>query len=69
MITFEVRDMSCGHCVAAITQAVKTADQAATIEVDLTSKRVRIEPAAAGVQALRSAIEEAGYTPVLLEAV
>ena len=64
MVTFEVRDMSCGHCVSAITQAVKAADRDAKVEIDLDTKRVAIEPAQADVQALREAIEDAGYTPV-----
>jgi len=64
MVTFEVRDMSCGHCVSAITQAVKAADRDAKVEIDLDTKRVAIEPAHADVQALREAIEDAGYTPV-----
>lgn len=68
MITFDVQDMSCGHCVASITQAVKEADPGATVEVDLSAKRVRIEPARSDAPALQGAIAEAGYTPVLLEA-
>ena len=64
MVTFEVKDMTCGHCVSAITQAVKSADRDAKVEVDLAAKRVAIEPVHAGVQALREAIEDAGYTPV-----
>jgi copper chaperone len=64
MITFQVDDMSCGHCVAAITRAVKEADRDAQVQVDLDAHRVSIEPVAAGAQALAEAIREAGYTPV-----
>ena len=64
MITFEVGDMSCGHCVAAITEAVKSVDPAARVEVDLAARAVRIEPAGADASALADAIREAGYTPV-----
>jgi copper chaperone len=64
MITFQVDDMSCGHCVAAITRAVKEADPDAQVQVDLGSHRVSIEPGAADAQALADAIREAGYTPV-----
>ena len=64
MITFQVDDMSCGHCVAAITRAVKDADREAQVQVDLGSHRVRIEPVAADAQALADAIRDAGYTPV-----
>ncbi|MEK8033139.1 heavy-metal-associated domain-containing protein [Ideonella sp. DXS29W] len=63
MIAFQVNDMSCGHCVGAITQAVKGVDPGARIEVDLASHRVQIEPAGADGAALADAIREAGYTP------
>lgn len=64
MITFEVQDMSCGHCVSAITQAVKALDAQAQVQIDLASHRVDIEPASADAAALREAIAEAGFTPV-----
>ena len=64
MITFEVQDMSCGHCVSTITQAVKTLDAQARVQIDLASHRVQIEPATADAAALRAAIAEAGFTPV-----
>jgi copper chaperone len=64
MITFEVNDMTCGHCVSAITQAVKRADAGARIAIDLATKRVDIEAVAADEAALKAAIEDAGYTPV-----
>jgi copper chaperone len=63
MIAFEVHDMSCGHCVGAITQALKAADPGAQVEFDLASHRVKIQPAAADESALAEAIREAGYTP------
>jgi len=64
MIAFEVNDMSCGHCVGAITKAVQALDPGATLQIDLATHRVEIEPAASSAQALRDAIEEAGYTPL-----
>ncbi|MFZ5548733.1 MAG: heavy-metal-associated domain-containing protein [Pseudomonadota bacterium] len=68
MIAFDVQDMSCGHCVNAITQAVRAADAGAQVEIDLVAHRVRIEPAAASGEALAAAIREAGYTPVAVPA-
>ena len=64
MIAFEVNDMSCSHCVGAITKAVMAADGAAKVEVDLARHLVRIEPSRASAQELSDAIKEAGYTPV-----
>ncbi|MED5622392.1 heavy-metal-associated domain-containing protein [Ideonella sp. BN130291] len=64
MITFEVKDMTCGHCVSTITKAVKQADSAAQVRVDLPTHRVQIEPGEADAGELADAIKEAGYTPV-----
>lgn len=63
MIAFEVKDMSCNHCVNTITEAVKAADGGARLEIDLEARQVRIEAAAVGADALAAAIREAGYTP------
>ena len=64
MISFEVRDMTCGHCVSTVTKALKAADQDAKIQIDLATHRVQIEPATANLEELADAIKEAGYTPV-----
>lgn len=64
MTNFEVNDMTCGHCVNAITQAVKAVDPQASVSIDLGSKRVQVDSSVADVQTLKSAITEAGYTPV-----
>lgn len=64
MISFEVKDMTCGHCASTITKAVKAADQAAQVRIDLPTHRVNIEPGSADTHTLRDAIAEAGYTPV-----
>ena len=62
MINFQVSDMTCGHCVGRVTQAVKDVDSAAKVEVNLESKRVAIESAHAAGE-FSAAIVEAGYTP------
>lgn len=64
MIDFEVSDMSCGHCVATITRALKAVDPQAEVDVDLSGHRVRVQASGVGVQALSDAIRDAGYTPV-----
>lgn len=64
MIAFDVKDMSCGHCVSSITQALKDADPAAQVQIDLPSHRVTIVPARADAAALQAAIAAAGFTPV-----
>ena len=64
MIAFDVPDMTCGHCVATIQSALRGADPQAQVRIDLASHRVEIDPARADAQALRAAIEDAGYSPL-----
>jgi copper chaperone len=64
MITFQVANMTCGHCVDTITKAVKAIDGEARVQIDLAGRRVAIESGNSDVAALREAIERAGYTPV-----
>jgi copper chaperone len=66
MLSFQVDDMSCGHCVSAITQALKAADRDAVVHIDLAAHKVQVEPAAASAAQLQAAIEDAGYTPVAI---
>ena len=62
MIQFQVNDMTCGHCAATITKAVKAVDSAAEVNIDLAAHRVRVASRAeAGV--VQAAIREAGYSP------
>lgn len=64
MISFEVKDMTCGHCVSTITKALKTADRDAKVQIDLGQHLVQIEPGDLDASELSDAIQEAGYTPV-----
>lgn len=69
MVTFEVNDMTCSHCVGAITKAVASVDAGAKVQVDLASHRVQIEPTASTADVLSDAIKVAGYTPVAVAGV
>jgi copper chaperone len=60
MIELQVENMSCGHCVNAVTKAVQALDPAAQVTVDLTAKSVSVASTAAPAQ-ISAAIEEAGY--------
>lgn len=64
MISFDVQDMTCGHCASTITKALKDADRDAKVQIDIATHRVQIEPAASTADELADAIREAGYTPV-----
>lgn len=63
MYQLQVENMSCGHCVGAVTKAVQAIDPAAKVEVDLASKTVKIDSASA-LAPLKSAIADAGYPVV-----
>ena len=63
MISFQVNDMTCGHCVSTITLALKTADATASVRFDLAAHRVDIEPGKANAAVLGNAIKQAGYAP------
>ena len=67
MTTFEVKDMTCGHCVSTITNAISAVDQGAQVQVDLATHRVTIDQTEADAAKLSDAIREAGYTPVAVE--
>jgi len=59
---FSVPDMSCGHCKMRITKALEEAGFYA-FDVALETKTVTVE--AADSDAVRAAIDEAGYDAVL----
>ena len=62
MLEFNVEGMSCGHCVSRVTQAVKHADPAARVEVDLGTHKVRVETRE-DRQTVAAALTDAGYPP------
>lgn len=68
MISFQVNDMTCGHCVSTLNKALKAVDATAQVQFDLPTHRVDIQASTAGADELRDAIVEAGYTPVPIEA-
>jgi copper chaperone len=60
MIEFEVKNMSCGHCVGAVTKTVKLVDPAADVQVDLAGKKVSVESNEDRLS-FAEALTEAGY--------
>lgn len=62
---FTVRDMSCQHCVAAITKEVSGVTGVQNVTIDLNSKHVSVEAGdQVPTETLVAAINEAGYTDV-----
>ena len=62
MLEFQIPAMSCGHCVAAVTQAVQSVDAAAKVDVDLAAHRVTVQTEAPR-ERVAAALVEAGYAP------
>ena len=60
METLMVDGMTCGHCVAAVTKAIKADDPASIVRIDLANGTVVVESAQSRA-ALIKIIELAGY--------
>ncbi len=60
MIRFQVSQMTCGGGARSVTNAVKSVDPEAKVEIDIAAGRVVIDRAA-GEQELVTVIREAGY--------
>ena len=60
-ITYTVSGMSCGHCKAAVEAEVGRVPGVESVNADLDSKLVVVRGAGLEDEALRAAIDEAGY--------
>jgi copper chaperone len=67
MVTFQVSDMTCGHCASTIARAVASVDKDARLAVDIPRKLVQVSSTAAPGE-LAEAIAEAGYHAQAVEA-
>ncbi|MBU1306420.1 MAG: heavy-metal-associated domain-containing protein [Alphaproteobacteria bacterium] len=61
MYSFQVKDMTCGHCVATVEKAIKSVDGRAQVDINLQTSAVNIQ---SDIEPTRfaEAIAEAGYT-------
>jgi copper chaperone len=66
MLELQVAGMTCGHCVRAVTQAIRSLDPGAQVQVDLAGRRVRVE-AKSTVDQLINALGAAGYPAVVAQ--
>lgn len=63
--TINVKGMTCGHCVAAVTSEVNKLSGVTGVDVDLASGNVAVtSDAPLDTAALSAAVEEAGYEVV-----
>ena len=60
-IEYTVPGMSCGHCQAAVQRELEGVSGVEAVRVDLDTKRVAVTGTGLSDDALRSAIEDAGY--------
>jgi copper chaperone CopZ len=60
--TFTVNGMTCGHCVAAVTEEVSRIDNVTSVEVDLPTGAVTVRSTGPVDPVARAAaVDEAGY--------
>jgi copper chaperone len=62
MHQFHLPDMSCGHCVAAITEALRGVDAQAQISFDREARTASVQSTLPR-NTLAAALAEAGYPP------
>ncbi|SPH18252.1 hypothetical protein DEA8626_01784 [Defluviimonas aquaemixtae] len=67
MTRFDVPDMSCGHCRAAIEKAIRSVDPLAKVDCDLNARIVGVL-SALDPDGLVMAMREAGYKATPLAA-
>jgi Cu+-exporting ATPase len=60
MYELTVEDMTCKHCVGRVTKAVQEIDQQAKVDIDLPTKKVKID-SGANLDRIVQAIDAAGY--------
>ncbi|MDF2643575.1 MAG: copper chaperone [Pseudomonas sp.] len=60
MQQFRVQGMTCGHCVRAVTEAIRNDDPSADVSVDLTSARVQVNSTLSAERVIEL-IGEEGY--------
>jgi len=60
--TYNVVGMTCGHCVAAVSEEVGELPGVSAVDVDLASGAVVVSGSDVGGDAVRAAVEAAGYS-------
>jgi copper chaperone len=60
--TYTVAGMSCEHCVAAVSAEVGELSGVSSVEVDLASGVVLVRGSGIDGEAVKAAVEEAGYS-------
>ena len=61
-LTLEIEGMTCGHCVARVTQALKATNGSQVERVQVGTAVVSFDPAITSEENLTRAVEDQGYT-------
>ncbi|MFI7068975.1 heavy-metal-associated domain-containing protein [Micromonospora sediminicola] len=60
--TYQVRGMTCGHCVTAVSTELNALPDVTDVQVDLATGRVTVTSRSPlDADAVRAAVDEAGY--------
>jgi copper chaperone len=62
VIEFNVQGISCNHCVRAVTEAVRSIDPQARVDVDLAGHKVSVDSSRPREE-VAAALAGAGYPP------
>lgn len=62
--TYTVQGMTCGHCKASVTEEISAVQGVTSVAVDLDSGLVTVTGSGFTDQAVRAAVDEAGYEVV-----
>ena len=63
--TYTVTGMTCGHCVAAVTDEVSKVDRVTNVDIDLASGQVTVTSVGpVDDAAVTAAVDEAGYAVI-----
>ncbi|MCG0239090.1 MAG: cation transporter [Firmicutes bacterium] len=63
-VTLKIEGMSCGHCVKAVTEALKGLAGVTDAEVSIGSATVTFDPGQVSLDRIKAAVEEEGYRVV-----
>jgi len=58
--TYEVKGMTCGHCVQSVTEEISEVDGVTSVDVDLSEGTAAVA-GEADPEAVRAAVTEAGF--------
>ncbi len=66
-ITMNISGMACGHCVSAVTRALRSVDGVSVEQVSIGKATVSYDPNTTSPARITAAIEDEGYAAVATE--